>query len=688
MEESMNKLKKTGSVGNKLLIMLVGISTLSAMITASVLFVNEWFSATNEQQKNLTSIAEILAPNLITAVMFDDNQTINELIQPLEKRHEIIYSRVVRSDSSIVTSIGDRKTYQTLIESSNEYIIIKKSLVFDEQNFGELLIVADRSYVENRSQFYFYFLVVLILVNFVICLIVSLSLRNKFVAPIIQLASLAKKVSSNNDYSLRAKKISNDEVADLTDYFNQMLDTIEERDQYLESQVSDRTKEIELANKNLRLQAYSDSLTGLPNRHYFYEKLQRTIDYSKRYNLKFSLIFIDLDNFKEINDTLGHDYGDLLLIETSRRLVECVRETDTVARLGGDEFTLIIQDLSSRERINAVADKILKCLSKSFQLKSERVFVSGSIGITVYPADGDSVEALVKHADQAMYESKHAGRNCYRFFTNELQVNAQNKKVLSDDLRCAVYENEFVLHYQPIIELKTGEMAKAEALVRWVHPSKGIIQPTSFITIAEDMGFIYEISSWVAGTALKKSINWRSITGREIPVSINTSPLLYRGSPTWIESWLLSMKDNNIPGKLITIEITESLLMQSNDSIKTQLIKLRDHGVEVSIDDFGVGYSSLSYLQELDIDVLKIDQSFVKRIEKGNDSLALCEAVIVMAHRIGLKVIAEGIETTKQHELLMEAGCDYGQGYYYSEPLSVEAFEERFITGVLREVLG
>ncbi|MGY8872269.1 MAG: putative bifunctional diguanylate cyclase/phosphodiesterase, partial [Pseudomonadales bacterium] len=417
-------------------------------------------------------------------------------------------------------------------------------------------------------------------------------------------------------------------------------------------------------------------------------KLQRTIDYSNRYNLKFSLIFIDLDNFKEINDTLGHDYGDLLLIETSKRLVECVRETDTVARLGGDEFTLIIQDLSSKERINAVAENILKCLAKSFQLKGERVFVSGSIGITVYPDDGDNVESLVKHADQAMYESKHAGRNCYRFFTNELQINAQNKKVLSDDLRRATYENEFVLYYQPIVDLMTNGVAKVEALVRWIHPTKGIIQPSQFIPLAEEMGLIHEISSWVAKNALKQSIIWRSMSGREMPVSINTSPLLYKGSPTWIESWLSLLKANNIPGNMVTIEITESLLMESNDSIKSQLITLRDHGVEVSIDDFGVGYSSLSYLQELDIDVLKIDQSFVKGIERGSDSLALCEAVIVMAHRIGLKVIAEGIETVKQHELLLEAGCDYGQGYYYSKPIPATEFTGSFILEAPQEILS
>lgn len=684
----MSKIKKTGSIANKLLLMLVGISTLSAMITASVLFVNEWFSATNEQRKNLVSIAEILEPNLITAVIFDDNQTVNELINPLNKRQEIIYSSVSRPDGSIITSIGDRKAYLTVGENLSDYIIIKNTLVFDKQNFGKLLIMADKSYVENRSQFYLYFLIVLILANFVICLIISLSLRKRFVAPIIQLASLAKKVSSNRDYSLRAKKITDDEIADLTGYFNQMLSTIEERDQYLESQVFDRTKEIELANKNLRLQAYNDSLTGLPNRHFFYEKLQRTIDYSNRYNLKFSLIFIDLDNFKEINDTLGHDYGDLLLTEASKRLVECVRGTDTVARLGGDEFTLIIQDLSSKERINAVAENILKCLAKSFQLKDERVFVSGSIGVTVYPDDGDNVESLVKHADQAMYESKHAGRNCYRFFTNELQVNAQNKKMLSDDLRRATYENEFILCYQPIIELKTEEVAKAEALVRWNHPSKGIIWPSQFIPLAEEMGLISEISSWVAENALKQSILWRSMSGKERPISINTSPLLYKGDPAWIENWLQQLKANHIPGNMITIEITESLLMESNDSIKSQLITLRDHGVEVSIDDFGVGYSSLSYLQELDIDVLKIDQSFVKGIESGNDSLALCEAVIVMAHRIGLEVIAEGIETAKQHELLLEAGCDYGQGYYYSKPIMAEEFTERFITQAPLEILA
>lgn len=660
--------------------MLVGISTLSAIITASVLFVNEWYSATYEQQKNLNSISEVLAPNLTTALLFNDSSTVVELIKPLENRHEIIYSHVADINNIIMGRIGDSSAYRISSNNPSEYVISKKELVFEGKEYGVLMVVADKSYVKTRSGFYFYFLLVLITVNFFICLVVSLKLRKKFVSPILDLASLAKKVSANGDYSLRAQKTTDDEVADLTGHFNQMLEVIEQRDHYLESQVKGRTNEIELANNQLRLQAYHDSLTGLPNRHAFYESLQKTIDHSKKFNLKFSLVFIDLDNFKEVNDTLGHDYGDLLLINTAKRLLSCVRTSDIVARLGGDEFTLIIQDLCSKERISAVASDILKSLSIAYQLNDERVFVSGSIGITVYPDDGQSVEDLVKHADQAMYESKHAGRNCFHYFTHDLQVNAQHKKSLSDDLRKAVFENQFELFYQPIVDLKNAEVSKVEALIRWNHPEKGKILPSCFISLAEEMGLIYVISNWVAHSALRQAVAWRKQSGKELPIAINTSPLLYKGASTWMEGWLLFLKSNNIPRNTIAIEITESLLMESSDSVKDQLIALRDYGIEVSIDDFGVGYSSLSYLQKLDIDVLKIDQSFVKDIRQGNDSLALCEAVIIMAHRIGLKVIAEGIETEKQHVLLQKAGCDYGQGYYYSEPLSAEQFTQRFIT--------
>ncbi len=672
-------MNKSRSIGNKLLLMLVGISTLSAVITASVLFINEWYSATYEQQKNLNSISEVLSPNLTTALLFNDSATVIELIKPLENRHEIVYSHVTDVNNIIMGRIGDFLSYNISTTNPSEYIIAKNRLMYEGKVYGELMVIADKSYVKTRSGFYFYFLLVLITANFFICLVVSLKLRKMFVSPILDLASLAKKVSANGDYSLRAHKTTDDEVAELMGHFNQMLEVIEQRDLYLESQVKGRTNEIELANNQLRLQAYHDSLTGLPNRHAFYESLQKTIDHSKKFNLKFSLIFIDLDNFKEVNDTLGHDYGDLLLINTAKRLLGCVRESDIVARLGGDEFTLVIQDLCSKERISVVANDILKSLSIAYQLNDERVFVSGSIGITIYPDDGESVEDLVKHADQAMYESKHAGRNCFHYFTHDLQVNAQNKRALSDDLRRAVLENQFELFYQPIIDLNTIEVVKAEALIRWNHPERGEVLPGAFISLAEEMDLIHVISNWVAHTALRQAMAWRKQGDKELSISINTSPLLYKGAPTWMESWLSFLKSDNVPRNTISIEITEGLLMESSDSVKDQLIALRDYGIEVSIDDFGVGYSSLSYLQKLDIDVLKIDQSFVKDIRQGGDSLALCEAVIVMAHRIGLKVIAEGIENEKQHILLKNAGCDYGQGYYYSEALSAEQFTQRFI---------
>jgi diguanylate cyclase (GGDEF)-like protein len=674
----MTKTKRTQSIGKKLILMLVGISTLSALITGSVLFAYEWNSAEKDSRNNLTVISETLSPNLTAAILFEDMSTAHELIKPLLMRDSIVYSHVANNNGKVLARVGNEASF--LDFNPEKYISVSSDLTYEDQSYGTLHIIEDRSYIDKKSQFYFFFITLVILLNVGICLGISIRLKEKFVAPILQLATLAKKVSHEGNYAIRANRYGDDEITELTDYFNHMLDTIEERDLYLESEVKDRTEEIEKVNFQLRRQAYTDSLTDLPNRHFFYESLRRTIKESFDHNLQFSLMFIDLDGFKEVNDTLGHDYGDLLLIEVSRRLQHCVRESDIVARLGGDEFTLIIKGLNSTDRINLIAEDILSNISKPYQVKDEPVYVSGSLGVALFPADGNNVEDLVKHADQAMYESKHSGRNCYRYFTEALQVDALKRKSMSDELRSAVENNNFELYYQPIVNLNNNTVVKAEALIRWRRNDGQLTPPEDFIPLAEDIGLINEMTDWVSKEALRSALEWRKYADVDFQVSINTSPSLYKGEPTWFDQWLSYLDAQSAPHQLISMEITEGLLMQSDTALKAQLIRLRDHGIEVSIDDFGVGYSSLSYLQKLDIDVLKIDKSFITDLTENSASLALCKAIIVMAHQLDLKVIAEGVETKQQHEILVTVGCDYGQGFFYSKPIPGELFMEKFVT--------
>ena len=421
-------------------------------------------------------------------------------------------------------------------------------------------------------------------------------------------------------------------------------------------------------------QANFDPLTGLPNRRMFHDRLAQEIKKSHRAGLPLALMFLDLDHFKEINDTLGHHTGDLLLIEAARRIADCVRESDTVARLGGDEFTVILSEIDDPNCVERIARHMVQKLSEPFQLRNETTYVSVSIGITLYPDDAIAIEDLLKHADQAMYASKNQGRNCYNYFTPSMQEAARNQMKLTNDLRGALADHQFQLFYQPVVALATGVIDKAEALIRWRHPVRGLISPAEFIPIAEKTGMIVEIGDWVFCEAARQNALWRASHHQQFQISVNKSPIQFHRSSSHTD-WFEYLQALGLPGQSIVVEITEGLLMDADTAITERLLQFRDAGIQVSLDDFGTGYSSLSYLKKFHIDYLKIDQSFVHNLTPHSDDMALCEAIIVMAHKLGIQVVAEGIETAIQRDLLAAAGCDYGQGYFFSRPVPANEFE-------------
>ncbi|MFA5372378.1 MAG: EAL domain-containing protein [Sideroxydans sp.] len=423
-------------------------------------------------------------------------------------------------------------------------------------------------------------------------------------------------------------------------------------------------------------QANFDSLTGLPNRRMFHDRLTQDIRKAHRAGLKIALLFIDLDKFKEVNDTLGHSLGDILLQEAARRISGCVREADTVARLGGDEFTVILTGLEDIGSIDRVAENILQNLAKPFQLENEIAYVSASIGITLYPDDAVGIEDMLKNADQAMYVAKNKGRNRFDYFTSSMQQAAQMRLQLTNELRSGLEASQFLLYYQPIVDVSSGRIIKAEALVRWQHPKRGLVSPALFIPLAEETGLIIEIGEWVFREAARQVKRWQALYNDKFQVSVNVSPVQFGCTAGCIGSeWLSYLQELDVPGQGMVIEITESLLLDADPEIARKLAEFRDAGLQTAIDDFGTGYSSLSYLKKFDIDYLKIDQSFVRDLATDHNDRALSEAIIVMAHKLGLKVIAEGVETEEQCNLLSVAGCDYGQGYLFSRPMPAEELE-------------
>jgi diguanylate cyclase (GGDEF)-like protein/PAS domain S-box-containing protein len=440
------------------------------------------------------------------------------------------------------------------------------------------------------------------------------------------------------------------------------------------SDITDRKKTEEL----IWRQANFDTLTGLPNRHLLYERLEQELKKAERAGHSLAVLFIDLDHFKEINDTLGHAKGDALLVQAARRLSARVRGSDTIARLGGDEFTVVLPEFGDQANLERIVLELIHELAEPYDLGDNDLgYVSASVGITIYPDDAHNLEELLKHADQAMYIAKAEGRDRYSYFTASMQQKVREKLALTKDLRHALARNELALYYQPIVDLNSGEITKAEALLRWSHPVHGMVSPEIFIPLAEDSGLIHEIGEWVFRQAIICVKSWQQRFGRAIQVSINKSPLQFERP---IEpSWSQQLIDHGLLGNSITVEITEGSLLSKSQRLKEQLLEFHSAGIEVSIDDFGTGFSSLSYLHRFDIDYLKIDRSFIMDLAENHAHTALTEAIIVMAHKLGIKTIAEGVETEQQRDLLKTFGCDYVQGYLYSRPVPAMEFEQLLI---------
>lgn len=421
-------------------------------------------------------------------------------------------------------------------------------------------------------------------------------------------------------------------------------------------------------------QANYDPLTNLPNRRLFSDRLQHEILKVKREKRHLALFFLDLDRFKEVNDIFGHRMGDALLVEAARRISCCIRETDTVARLGGDEFTVILSELADVSDTDRIAQTIIDELCQPYFFDNKQVYVSASIGIAVYPSDAGHVDDLVRYADQAMYAAKNKGRNGFCYFTPSMQEASQKRMMILTDLHQAIRREELQVFYQPIVDLRTGEVFKAEALIRWQHPQRGLINPAEFIPIAEEHGLIQEIGEWVFRRVADQLKYWQSQYKSHFQVSVNVSPLQFQGMDNLIDHWPAYLEKIGVMQDNVIIEITEGLLLEASDKVAEKLLHFSRNNMQIAIDDFGTGYSSLSYLKKFDIDYLKVDKSFIFHLTPDSDDLELTKAIVIMAHQLGLKVIAEGVETELQRDLLIEMGCDYGQGYLFAKPMPAEQF--------------
>ncbi|MBU1689980.1 MAG: EAL domain-containing protein [Gammaproteobacteria bacterium] len=426
--------------------------------------------------------------------------------------------------------------------------------------------------------------------------------------------------------------------------------------------------------EKIRHIAHHDALTGLPNRLHLQISLEQVIATAKRENQEVALMFIDLDRFKIINDTLGHNIGDCLLVEVAQRLRECVRESDLLARLGGDEFVLA---LAGDEVVNAaaqVAEKILGSLSQTYQVGGQVLHSSTSIGISLYPHDGDNIETLMKNADTSMYHAKAMGRNNFQFFSPEMNWFSNERLLLENSLHRALEQGEFTVHYQPQADIVSGRLVGAEALIRWHHPERGMVSPLQFIPLAEENGMILPIGTWVLREVCRQIKVWRELGLTDLRFAVNLSPRQFH-QENLVGKIIDILREFDVPASALELEITEGSVMENPDAAVSLLNQLNQHGLSIAIDDFGTGYSSLSYLKRFPVSKLKIDRSFVMDIPGDPDDSAIAIAVIQLARSLGLKTVAEGVETAEQRQFLCGQGCDMLQGYWYSKPLDAASFE-------------
>jgi diguanylate cyclase (GGDEF)-like protein/PAS domain S-box-containing protein len=414
--------------------------------------------------------------------------------------------------------------------------------------------------------------------------------------------------------------------------------------------------------------AQHDSLTGLPNRVLFNDRLTQAISLAMRQNKQLAVMFVDLDQFKKINDSLGHGVGDKLLQSVAGRLVNCVRRTDTVSRLGGDEFVILLSQVEREEDAAISARKILRALATSHTIENKDLDISVSIGVSTYPSDGPDAENLMNKADTAMYEAKKRGRNNYQFFRREMQLRLADRQLLEGDLRYALGQNEFLLHYQPKFNLQTGQITGVEALIRWVHPQRGMVPPAQFVPIAEECGLILPIGRWVLLEACRQARAWSDSGLGVVPVAVNVSAVEF-GDKDFISGVRAVLIATGVEPANLELELTESVLMQDAESTVRTLGELKAMGVTLAIDDFGTGYSSFTYLRRFPVDALKLDKSFVQEITENPGNATIVSAMINIGKSLNLRVIAEGVETRRQLNFLQSHECDEGQGYYFSHPV-------------------
>ncbi|OGT37010.1 MAG: hypothetical protein A3F12_01050 [Gammaproteobacteria bacterium RIFCSPHIGHO2_12_FULL_38_14] len=622
-----------------------------------------------------------------------DQNLVNQIAETTKVNLKLLLPNTINQSSTLAKyfdTTSKNKTGHYSVPISHDllegYTVIKD---INGKPIGMFQMTTPRAIYRSGVSAINYYLTAFVVLGILFSLFMLWLLRILIIKRLEKLDEEIADIGAKNAIKQRVAVSGTDELSSVSSEVNHMLDIIQASHEQLEQRVLERTQELQKTNIQLQQEiterksvereliihkehlvrlAHYDSLTTLPNRVFFNEILNKAINHAKRQQKLFAVLFVDLDRFKTINDALGHPTGDLVLKEIGNRFASILRNGDILARLGGDEFIILLNDINDAKFAAPVAEKILEITSQPVKVQTHEFFITASVGICIFPSDGESLEDLQKNADMAMYKAKRAGGGAYQYYTKEMDIAAHEHIKLEAALRKAIQNEEFVLHYQPQFSLKDGTIKRAEALIRWNHPKLGMISPAKFIPLAEETGLILPIGEWALREACRTNKKWQDEGYDPITVSVNISPKQFKHQDI---AQIISnvLNETGLLPAYLEVEITETAVMDDIDIATARLNRINAMGVRISIDDFGTGYTSISYLKQFPFDVLKIDQHFIKGIPHSANDMAIISAVIALGHNLGLEVVAEGVETAEQMQYLSEHYCDLIQGYFISRPL-------------------
>lgn len=673
------------SIRSKLIVIMLSVSAASLTIGMISIGINYYQISKSALLADAETQAHLLANNVMVPASFGDQETVQRVLESVVLNGEFgaaVFDNIgriiaVRDDEDLdyYISEAEYKNSEDSIWGRDRVFVWAPIKQLDGEYIGTvyLKISTENFYTKIRSFTVTSLIIALVLVFLVY--LISLRLQRMISGPLVELDQISRKVSGSGNYAVKIPYYGDDEIGSLARSLNQMLETVElnqkERDS-ANTALQLNKKRLERAVKDLQYLANYDSLTQLPNRALCMDRIKYALKRAARTKTIVAILFLDLDHFKDVNDSLGHAVGDQLLKATSQRLLEKIRSEDTLARLGGDEFVIILNEINNTRDVTFIVDNIVSSFEEPFKLSNYEVNTTVSVGVCLYPNDGSDVDSLMKAADAAMYKAKEVGRNTFEFYQAELNQLAIRRHQLANELRNAIVNEELSLVFQPQFNLNESRVIGAEVLLRWNHPLLGNVSPAEFVPVAENTGLIKEIGRWVLDTACKKIAECQQL-GLDIRLAVNLSALQFR-QVDLAEQIANTLQKYSVPARLLEVEIVESMLMRDVSQAIEILERLKDMQIRIAIDDFGTGYSSLSYLRRFPLDALKIDRSFIDELVVDADDTAITLAIISMAKSLRLDVIAEGVETAQQLEFLAQNSCDDIQGYHFSKPLHFQEF--------------